>query len=56
MHHKFAIFDESTLLTGSYNWTLSAMRHNEENLIVTDDAALVRRFAEVFTSLWEQWV
>lgn len=55
MHHKFAIFDGATLLSGSYNWTVSAMRHNEENLIVTDDAALVGRFAEVFESLWQQF-
>jgi phosphatidylserine/phosphatidylglycerophosphate/cardiolipin synthase-like enzyme len=44
------------LLTGSYNWTVSAMRHNEENLIVTDDAALLRQFAKVFSSLWQQLV
>lgn len=55
MHHKFAIFDGGSLLSGSYNWTVSAMRHNEENLIVTDDAALIGRFAEVFESLWRQF-
>lgn len=55
MHHKFAIFDEATLLTGSYNWTLSAMRHNEENLIVTEDAGLVRAFSNEFCKLWEKF-
>ena len=39
MHHKFAVLDGSRLLTGSYNWTRSAATHNEENLIVTSDAA-----------------
>src|SRR5687768_14672455 len=35
MHHKFALLDNQTLLTGSYNWTRSAARYNHENLIVT---------------------
>lgn len=55
MHHKFAIFDGQTLLSGSYNWTVSAMRYNEENLIVTDDSALVHQFAAVFGSLWDRF-
>ena len=41
MHHKFAVFDREILLTGSYNWTRSAARYNEENLIVTEDPRLV---------------
>lgn len=54
MHHKFALFDEKRLLTGSYNWTVSAARHNEENLIVTDDRSLVVPFAEEFERLWNR--
>jgi phosphatidylserine/phosphatidylglycerophosphate/cardiolipin synthase-like enzyme len=54
MHHKFAIFDGQTLLTGSYNWTLGAARDNEENLIVTSDANLLREFQRVFDALWEK--
>jgi cardiolipin hydrolase len=53
MHHKFAVLDGGTLLNGSYNWTRSAATHNEENLIVTRDAALVRTFAKQFASMWE---
>src|SRR5262249_29551038 len=37
MHHKFAVLDGATLLTGSYNWTRGAARDNEENLIVTSE-------------------
>ena len=44
MHHKFAIFDQSILLTGSYNWTRSASEKNEENFIITSDPALLFRF------------
>jgi len=53
MHHKFAIFDEQTLASGSYNWTRSAASKNEENLIVTGDRRLVGAFSTEFDRLWE---
>lgn len=52
MHHKFAIFDGQWLLNGSYNWTRSACTHNEENLVATNDATLVRQFQGAFDELW----
>lgn len=52
MHHKFALFDGRLLANGSFNWTRSATAKNEENLVVTDDAALVRWFADRFQALW----
>jgi len=52
MHHKFALFDEARLLTGSYNWTRSAAACNEENLIVTGDQRLVGPFRQEFDKLW----
>ncbi|MEZ6053364.1 MAG: phospholipase D-like domain-containing protein [Planctomycetaceae bacterium] len=55
MHHKFALFDETTLLTGSYNWTVSASESNEENLIVTNDELLVRSFRTTFDELWKRF-
>jgi cardiolipin hydrolase len=54
MHHKFAIFDASTLLTGSYNWTRGAAVDNEENLIVTDEPRLVGPFRSTFERLWSR--
>jgi cardiolipin hydrolase len=52
MHHKFALFDDARLLTGSYNWTRSAADCNEENLIVTGDPRLVGPFRQEFDKLW----
>lgn len=52
MHHKFAVIDGARLLTGSYNWTRSAARYNQENLVITDDAALVGVFVREFERLW----
>jgi phosphatidylserine/phosphatidylglycerophosphate/cardiolipin synthase-like enzyme len=52
MHHKFAIFDRSNVLTGSYNWTRSAALHNRENVLVSDDPKLVRQYQGAFDDLW----
>ncbi|GAB4137694.1 MAG: phospholipase D-like domain-containing protein [Planctomycetaceae bacterium] len=55
MHHKFALFDANRLLTGSYNWTRSAARDNEENFIVTGDVRFIRRFSDLFENLWQKF-
>ncbi|RPD49524.1 DUF1669 domain-containing protein [Hymenobacter sediminis] len=52
MHHKFAIADGQLVLTGSYNWTRSAAQYNLENLLITPDAAIVKRYAAEFERLW----
>ena len=53
MHHKYAVFDGAILLTGSYNWTRSAAKHNRENVVVTDDPRLVRPFVDRFAETWD---
>lgn len=55
MHHKFAIFDESNLLCGSYNWTRSAAESNEENIIVLNDPHLLKVFGKEFDELWARY-
>ena len=53
MHHKFAIFDQKILLTGSYNWTRSAAEHNEENFLITRESKLRNAYQKEFERLWE---
>jgi len=55
MHHKFAVFDSSTVVTGSYNWTRSAAKHNHENIVVTDDPAIVLPYQAKFDELWAEF-
>ncbi len=55
MHHKFAIFDKTQLLTGSYNWTRSASLHNDENFLITGDAELLKAFTRMFDKLWRNF-
>ena len=52
MHHKFAIRDNKSLLSGSYNWTRSAEIYNQENFIITDNSKLVKSFRKEFDKLW----
>jgi phosphatidylserine/phosphatidylglycerophosphate/cardiolipin synthase-like enzyme len=52
MHHKFALIDGHTLLTGSYNWTRSAYRFNYENILITKEKEAVRQYQAEFDRLW----
>ena len=53
MHNKFAIIDEKTAITGSYNWTASAQEQSEENLLIFPESArLARLYTEQFEKLW----
>lgn len=52
MHHKFALFDRQSLVTGSYNWTRSASQVNQENLVVLSHQSLISRFEKYFDALW----
>jgi len=54
MHHKFAVFDGRSVLTGSYNWTRSAAYSNRENFLLTYEERAVARFADAFGKLWEE--
>ena len=55
MHHKFALFDsQSTLWTGSYNFTKAASKSNQENAIVVKDHKTFQKFAAQFQRLKER--
>jgi mitochondrial cardiolipin hydrolase len=54
MHHKFAVLDRQTALTGSYNWTMESEQDNFENLIILREAEVVEAYTREFESLWER--
>lgn len=54
LHEKFAIFDNETLIMGSYNWTYSAEYHNHESVIVTNNVLLIKQFSIRFKTIKEQ--
>jgi len=53
MHNKFAVIDNKIVITGSYNWTASAGKRNDENLLVLDDKEIVKQYQDYFNTLWD---
>jgi hypothetical protein len=51
LHDKFALFDNETLIAGSYNWTNSAEFYNYEFIIQSDDQQLIKQFTIRFDNL-----
>ncbi len=54
MHNTFAIFDNKTVITGSYNWTEYSEKFNYENAIITDDENVVNKFRDEFKLLYNK--
>jgi phosphatidylserine/phosphatidylglycerophosphate/cardiolipin synthase-like enzyme len=54
LHHKVIVIDERTVITGSYNFTSSAEKDNDENLVIVDDAALAQAYLDEFQRVYAQ--
>lgn len=54
LHHKVIVIDDKTVITGSYNFTSSAERDNDENLVIVDDAAVAKKYVDEFQRLYKQ--
>jgi phosphatidylserine/phosphatidylglycerophosphate/cardiolipin synthase-like enzyme len=54
MHHKFMVADDEITITGSYNWTRSAERYNQENIVWVKDPMFAKPFNQEFEKLWEE--
>jgi phosphatidylserine/phosphatidylglycerophosphate/cardiolipin synthase-like enzyme len=54
LHHKVIIIDARTVITGSYNFTSSAEKDNDENLVIVDDPNLARAYLDEFERVYAQ--
>ena len=52
MHNKFAVIDGKVVITGSYNWSISAEKWNYENLLIVSSSKLAELFDKEFRNLW----
>ena len=55
MHNKFAVIDDSHLITGSFNWTVQAGKSNQENVLVVDQPYFIEKYNTEIESLWKQF-
>ena len=53
LHHKFAVIDNKTVITGSFNWSPSAAHTNDETLLVIHSPQLAKHFTREMDRLWE---
>lgn len=53
MHHKVFIIDGRTVICGSFNFSDSADKENDENLLLIEDERLAREFQAEFDRVYE---
>ncbi len=51
LHHKYAIIDDRIVITGSANWSKSALERNDENFLIVHDEGIAQRYRENFQML-----
>ncbi|WP_022670107.1 phospholipase D family protein [Hippea alviniae] len=54
MHNKFAVIDKKTVITGSANWTASAFKINDENVIIIKREDIANVYEKEFEYLWKR--
>jgi len=52
MHHKVILVDGRMVVMGSYNFTNSAERYNEENLLIIHNEALAKIYEDEFERIY----
>ena len=58
VNHKFAIFDNTCVITGSYNWTIYAEHINKENVVIIEGNGMessVSAYISIFEKLMEDF-
>jgi phosphatidylserine/phosphatidylglycerophosphate/cardiolipin synthase-like enzyme len=54
LHHKFAVIDGRTVITGSHNWSNAANYHNDETLLtIQDNPVVAAHFDREFDRLYQ---
>lgn len=54
MHNKTIVVDRRYVVTGSLNYSTSAERSNDENVIVLDNAEIAQLYLQEFEKIWSQ--
>ncbi len=54
MHHKVMIIDDSTVITGSFNFTASADEANDDNVIIIRSKSVANAYLKEFNKMYSQ--
>ena len=54
MHNKFAVVDKKIVITGSANWTASAFKINDENILIINRFDIANVYEKEFEYLWKR--
>jgi phosphatidylserine/phosphatidylglycerophosphate/cardiolipin synthase-like enzyme len=54
MHHKVIIIDQKIVITGSYNFTASAERTNDENVVIFFDPQFAAQYMAEFQRVYDK--
>ena len=53
LHHKFAVVDQKTVVTGSHNWSASANHTNDEFVLVIKNPKVAAHYEQEFQRLYQ---
>ena len=53
LHHKVIIIDERTVITGSFNFSRSAARSNDENILIIRDVTIAGLYLDEWRRMWD---
>ena len=51
LHHKFALIDQRTVISGSHNWSQAANHQNDETLLIINNLTVAQHFDHEFKRL-----
>jgi competence ComEA-like helix-hairpin-helix protein len=54
LHHKFGVIDQTTVITGSHNWSAAANYQNDETLLTIENPILAAHFNQEFERLYNK--
>ncbi|MEC4893747.1 MAG: DUF655 domain-containing protein [Oscillatoria sp. PMC 1051.18] len=56
LHHKFAVVDGKTVITGSQNWSAAANHTNDETVLIIENPTVAAHFQREFARLYAKSV
>ncbi|MBD2138812.1 competence protein ComE [Anabaena sp. FACHB-1237] len=54
LHHKFAVIDNKTVITGSHNWSAAGNNNNDETLIIIENPVIAAHYQQEFNRLYQK--